>query len=109
MRPASAAGGAASSSASGGGSEWGREPLIDVTYDRPVGLPQDGMNAEVAEALKRVQAAMADAESNLQVGGRAHLVQPSSAECSRARMNIHLTLCCSCCPVPASLSTALPA
>lgn len=71
VRPASAAGGAASSGASGGGSEGGREPLIDVTYDRPVGLPQDGMNAEVAEALKRVQAAMVDVESNLQVGGRA--------------------------------------
>ncbi|KAI7839591.1 hypothetical protein COHA_006658 [Chlorella ohadii] len=29
-------------------------------------LPHDGLNPEVAEALKRVQAAMADAESNLQ-------------------------------------------
>ena len=59
---ASAADGAASSS--GGG-----EPVIDVTYDRPVGVPEEGMNPEVAEALKRVQAAMADAETNLQVGG----------------------------------------
>lgn len=68
--PGAAAGEAAPPGGSAGSS--GSDPVIDATVDRPpVGLPSEGMDPKVSEALLKVQQALADAEKSMQVGAAA--------------------------------------